>query len=884
MDNKYLILKGDRLVLPDQVIPSQYNLHLSPSLKDFTFNGTVDISVKVARETQIIIIHAIELKISLAKIGDLVASKISFYEPEEVAILEFDQSVMPIENTTLTLEFQGILNDQMRGFYRSKYTLNGEDRYMGSTQFEPTDARRSFPCFDEPALKAVFNVKLTIPSNLTALSNMPELSILENTNSTKTYTFDKTPKMSTYLLAYCFGEFTYIEGHTKDGVRVRIYKTAGQEESGEFALDVSIKSLNYYCNYFEISYPLTKCDQIAVPDFNLGAMENWGLITYREDMLLTSPQTNTNQRSEIAEVIAHELAHQWFGNLVTMDWWDSLYLNEGFATWVGCMATNHIFPEWNYWLKFTSTYLNSALSLDALDNSHPIEVPVFNSNQINEIFDTISYDKGSCIIRMMDGRFGESFRKGLVQYLKKHQYKNTRSDDLWDSISQVSGIDAKSFIDNFIKKTGYPVISFKATSSPGTFELTQKKFTYHQATTQTETQNTEQRSGSSSPGSTSSNSDNQGLWNCFIKIQTDQSTHEVMLDKKQCLVKIPNFNPITNPQAWIKPNFGQTGYYRIDYDPIIIKGLIPRIRSLELPATDRLGLINDSYHLCKAGLSSIGSYMELVGAYVNEKEASIWSVIVKHLSFIKELSHDEPYYPQLAQFITKLLKPISTRLKFDPVLGESSSDSMLREIINIELGSLGDTEVIMESKKRFQSFVEDTSSLHSDITSTVLNTVLLNGGELEQNELISQYLVSNNTSLKLNVQTAISKVSTPKLLEKALDFSLSKNVRAQDTFVSWYSIPSQLKPYALDYFQKHFKEIYAVHQSSSLFHHIVSSVLPIKLNQIQLDQIELFFSENPIANCERTIRQDIERIKINSIWFQQIGKDLLKWFDSQKKE
>eukprot|EP01132_Coremiostelium_polycephalum_P007767 gene7767-9561_t len=852
-DYQHLIDRNDRLVLPETVKPINYIIHLHPNLREFTFSGEVDIKLQVIKPTKIVVIHAIELDIKLGWAGPSnKCTNIEYYIPEEVAILEFEHE-LTTDATTLHLEFTGILNDKLKGFYRSKYVVGGEDRYLATTQFESTDARRAFPCFDEPALKATFTIKLTVENHLTAISNMDIIKdkTVTNSDSTITYTFEETPVMSTYLLAFVVGELTFVESHTKEGIRVRVYNVIEKEESAQYALEIATKALSFFIDFFQIPYPLKKCDHIAIPDFSFGAMENWGLIAYRESILLTSSKTTLRTLQRIAIVIGHELAHQWFGNLVTMEWWSQLWLNEGFATFMGYLVTDHLFPEWNVWLNF-SEIRNTALTLDSLENSHQIEVPVRSSSQIKEIFDAISYNKGSCIIQMVQGRFGDNFRKGLTHYLNKHSYKNTNTEDLWESLSILSGIDVKHFLDSFTKHSGYPVISFKSTSTPGQFELTQKKFKH------------------------GVESADDPTWVCYVKIQTDSGLHDVVLDKKSDIITIPNYNP----NGWIKPNFGQTGYYRIDYDVSIIKGLIPQIKSLSLPAVDRHGLLVDTFYLARNKTIPITIFMDLVTAYVNETEYFIWSFIIDRLTYLSNLTEGESYHSKLNEITLKLLKPISKKLGFYPSKGESPSDVFLREKILDKLGALGDPETLAECRKLFQEFKKDDKSLPNDIRNTVLASVLLHGGEVEQNEIFEKYLKSTTVADKTSYLSVLSMTSSKSLVEKALEFSISKNVRSQDTHVVWLSVPNKFRLVSWEYLVKNFKTIDQQFHESRLFIRIISSTLKSRFAQSSLDEIEHFFKDHPVPIAERSIKQDLETININNQFFEFCTKELQSWVNN----
>jgi puromycin-sensitive aminopeptidase len=382
------------------------------------------------------------------------------FEEDEILVLEF-AGELPLGEGVLAMRFNGTLNDQMRGFYRSKYEYKGETKNMAVTQFESVDARRCFPCWDEPSFKAKFKLTLEVPSELVALSNMPIVNE-KIAGPIKTVEYEESPVMSTYLVAIVVGLFDYIEGVTSEGNKVRVYTQVGKSNQGKFALDVGVKSLNLYKEFFDTPYPLPKLDMVAIPDFTNGAMENYGLVTYREIYLLFDEQSSSaSTKQNVAITVAHELAHQWFGNLVTMEWWTHLWLNEGFATWMSYLAVDSFFPEWNIWTQFLDS-TTSALKLDSLAESHPIEVEIHHASEIDSIFDSISYDKGASVIRMLQSYLGaERFQKALASYIKKYAYSNAKTEDLWAVLEEVSGEPVKNLMTTWTKKQGYPVIGVK---------------------------------------------------------------------------------------------------------------------------------------------------------------------------------------------------------------------------------------------------------------------------------------------------------------------------------------------------------------------------------------------------------------------------------------
>ncbi|KAG7220287.1 hypothetical protein INR49_018303, partial [Caranx melampygus] len=473
--------------LPTDVYPVNYGLCLKPDLIDFTFEGKLEAVVEVTQATNQIVMNCADIDIITASFapqgGDEInATGFNYQNEDEKVTLSFP-SALQKGSGTLKIDFVGELNDKMKGFYRSKYTTPaGDIRYAAVTQFEATDARRAFPCWDEPAIKATFDITLIVPKDRVALSNMNVIDRKpypddENLVEVK---FATTPIMSTYLVAFVIGEYDYVESQSSDGVTVRVYTPVGKAEQGKFALEVATKTLPFYKDYFSVPYPLPKIDLIAIADFAAGAMENCGLVTYRETALLIDPKNScSSSRQWVALVVGHELAHQWFGNLVTMEWWTHLWLNEGFASWIEYLCVDHCFPEYDIWTQFVSADYTRALDLDALDSSHPIEVNVGHPSEVDEIFDAISYSKGASVIRMLHNYIGdEDFRKGMNAYLMKFQHKNASTEDLWDCLEQASGKPIAAVMGSWTKQMGFPIIVVdqEQQGDDRILKLSQKKF------------------------------------------------------------------------------------------------------------------------------------------------------------------------------------------------------------------------------------------------------------------------------------------------------------------------------------------------------------------------------------------------------------------------
>ena len=457
------------------VIPINYRLTFEPDLKKFTFHGMESIYVHCKNSTKIITMHCAELKIISCQVKS--GKKIIKSIPKTVTKTEELQITLSEKikgDVIIDLEFQGILNDRLLGFYRSQYIQNGKTKYLATTQFEAADARRAFPCWDEPEAKATFEISIIADNKFTAISNMPIKSKKKINNKT-IYNFMKTPIVSTYLIYLGVGEFEYLTGKIGK-TQIRVITTKGNKSKGKFSLDLGKKLLTSYEKYFGIKYPLPKLDLIAVPDFAAGAMENWGAITFRETILLYDPKTSSTKTKQfIAEVISHEIAHMWFGNLVTMKWWNDLWLNESFATFMATKFVDKFYPEWDLWNQFVEDAMNVAMGLDSLKTTHPIDVKVNSPAEIREIFDAISYDKGGCVLRMLEHYVGEpNFQKGLKKYLSDFKYKNAKGQDLWDAIGKASKMPVTSMINTWLKQPGFPLVEINQDGN--TLKLQQKRY------------------------------------------------------------------------------------------------------------------------------------------------------------------------------------------------------------------------------------------------------------------------------------------------------------------------------------------------------------------------------------------------------------------------
>ncbi|KAG7220249.1 hypothetical protein INR49_018305 [Caranx melampygus] len=635
--------------LPTDVYPVNYGLCLKPDLIDFTFEGKLEAVVEVTQATNQIVMNCADI--------DIITASFAPQGGDEINATGFNYQN---EDEKVTLSFPSALQKDIR--------------YAAVTQFEATDARRAFPCWDEPAIKATFDITLIVPKDRVALSNMNVIDRKpypddENLVEVK---FATTPIMSTYLVAFVIGEYDYVESQSSDGVTVRVYTPVGKAEQGKFALEVATKTLPFYKDYFSVPYPLPKIDLIAIADFAAGAMENWGLVTYRETALLIDPKNScSSSRQWVALVVGHELAHQWFGNLVTMEWWTHLWLNEGFASWIEYLCVDHCFPEYDIWTQFVSADYTRALDLDALDSSHPIEVGgrvnVGHPSEVDEIFDAISYSKGASVIRMLHNYIGdEDFRKGMNAYLMKFQHKNASTEDLWDCLEQASGKPIAAVMGSWTKQMGFPIIVVdqEQQGDDRILKLSQKKFC------------------ASGPH----NGEDCPSWMVPISICTSEDPKctklNVLLDRPETTVTVSG---VASDQ-WIKlVHVGESA---------------AGIRDLSLQPVDRLGLQNDLFSLSRAGMISTVEVLKLMEAFVNEPNYTVWSDLSCNLGVLSSLLSHTDFHEEIQEFIRDLFTPIGLDLGWDSKAGEDlrSPADMQEEKNRIErvLGAISAPDLIQK--------------------------------------------------------------------------------------------------------------------------------------------------------------------------------------------
>lgn len=647
------------------------------------------IDSEITKPTKEIVLNAIDLKIGTTKVSvdhtkstqGWESTNVTYDEGAQRATITFDQEIPVSKKAAVVISFEGIMNNDMAGFYRSKYKpvvtpadsvpRDDEWHYMFSTQFESCDARRAFPCFDEPNLKASFDFEIEIPNDQVALSNMP----VKETKSTKEgwqmVSFETTPIMSTYLLAWAVGDFEYVEAFTDrryngKQLPVRVYTTRGLKEQGRYALEHAPKTIDYFSEIFDIDYPLPKSDLLAVHEFTHGAMENWGLVTYRTTRVLFDEKTaSARLKNDIAYVVAHELAHQWFGNLVTMDWWDELWLNEGFATWVGWLAVDHIHPEWQVWAQFVNEGFEGAFKLDGIRSSHPIHVPVRDALDVNQIFDAISYLKGCSSIRMLANHLGvKTFLKGVSNYLKAHAYGNAKTKALWDALSEASGQNVNEIMGPWITKIGHPVVT--VAEEPDQISLKQTRFL--------------------STGDVKPEEDTTTWW---LPLNLEGKKGQQGIAPISMTTKEETIRDVDT--EFYKVNSGATGFYRVNYPPARLDKLSTQLDRLSIE--DRIAIIGFANEMAFSGHGTTAGLLSFLRGFTNETHSLVWTQVADAIgSVVSVFAEDAEIKAGLNKFAVQLIDGKVKELGWEFPEGEDYLTTQMRARLILSAVSNGHEE------------------------------------------------------------------------------------------------------------------------------------------------------------------------------------------------
>jgi len=839
--------------LPEHVKPINYELFFEPDLTAFKFSGHEKISLEISQPTSEIILNSAELEIKSVALhykGQTLKPKIKLDKKTERLILKFG-SLISENHAVLEIEFGGELNDKLIGFYRSKYKAqDGSEKYLATTQFEAPLARRAFPCFDEPDKKAIFDVALKIAENFEAISNMPIRSeTIEG--GKKVVRFETTPKMSTYLLYLGVGEFEFLEDKYND-VAIRVVTTAGKKEQGRFSLENTKKFLKYFEDFSGIKYPLPKLDLIAIPDFAYGAMENWGAITFREIALLfDEKKTSTTVKKYVAEVVAHELWHQWSGDLVTMKWWNDLWLNESFATYMAYKAVDNYFPELQMWEDFLRSETSDSMAEDSLKTSHPIDVEVKTPEETEELFDKISYGKGGSVLRMIEGYLGEeTFRKGVANYLEKHKYSNATAEDLWASLAEASSPDIKEVMASWINQAGHPLVDAKLKDNK--LLLEQGRLVFGPKKRQ--------------------------AWKIPLVIGTEAGQHRLLFGEKKGA-----FDFQQKPE-WYKLNFSQGGYYRARYAEKDLDRLKFVMGEGKLGTFDRWGLLNDMFYLTVLGETNIAHFFNLLKAYENETEYFVLSDVRSSLAFLKFIFSETPewkeLWPKFREYAKKPFAAAFAKLGWEPKKDESLQDSLLRATAIGYLAFAEDQDVVKTGLLKFvDEMLKEPEKIHPDLRGSILYIAATNGDAETHTKFAEQYVSTRSPEEKAKFLAAMGEFTDPELLKQTLDFAFSDKVKSQDLRYLWATIGSNAnaRGILLKWFEENWQKAEKHKESAAIFKFLLEALITVHLGKEKEVELATFLEAHKVG-YKMTVAKSLERLRRNTAFLENNKEILVNYF------
>uniref|UniRef100_A0A0D9RP81 Aminopeptidase n=1 Tax=Chlorocebus sabaeus TaxID=60711 RepID=A0A0D9RP81_CHLSB len=889
------------LRLPNVVIPLHYDLFVHPNLTSLDFVASEKIEVLVSNATQFIILHSKDLEITNATLQSEEDSRymksgkelkvLSYPAHQQIALL-VPEKLTPHLKYYVAIDFQAKLADGFEGFYKSTYrTLGGETRILAVTHFEPTQARMAFPCFDEPLFKANFSIKIRRERRHTALSNMPKVKTIELEGGLLEDHFETTVKMSTYLVAYIVCDFHSVSGITSSGVKVSIYASPDKRNQTHYALQASLKLLDFYEKYFDINYPLPKLDLIAIPDFASGAMENWGLITYRETSLLFDPKTSSaSDKLWVTKVIAHELAHQWFGNLVTMEWWNDIWLNEGFANYMELIAVNATYPE----LQFDDHFLDvcfEVITKDSLNSSRPISKPAETPTQIQEMFDEVSYNKGACILNMLKDFLGEEkFQKGIIQYLKKFSYRNAKNDDLWSSLSNsclesdfTSGgvchldpkmtsnmltflgenAEVKEMMTTWTLQKGIPLLVVKQDGH--SLRLQQERFLQGVFQEDPEWRALQERY----------------LWYIPLTYSTSSSTviRRHILKSKTDTLDLPENT------SWVKFNVDSNGYYIVHYEGHGWDQLITQLNQNHtlLRPKDRIGLIHDVFQLVGAGRLTLDKALDMTH-YLQHETSS--PALLKGLNYLELFYHMmdrrniSDISENLKRYLLQYFKPVIDRQSWSDE--GSVWDRMLRSALLKLACDLNQAPCIQRAAELFSQWMESSGKLN--IPTDVLKIVYSVGAQTTTgwNYLLELYELSMSSAEKNKILYALSTSKHQEKLQKLIELGMEgKVIKTQDLAALLHAIARRPKGQQLawDFVRENWTHLLKKFDLGSFaIRIIISGTTSHFSSKDKLQEVKLFFESLEAQGSHLDIFQIVlETITKNIKWLEKNLPTLRMW-------
>jgi puromycin-sensitive aminopeptidase len=772
-DHSISIDDAARYRLPRTVLPHRYELRLTPDLPGATFEGECVTELEIVDPTNTIVCNAAGLEVREAWLVDCDGNRIEaemIHVDDELERLTIELAAVPVGNRWwLHTRFSGVLNDKLAGFYRSSYTdVDGAEQTIATTQFEATDARRAFPCWDEPDLKAVFSVTLVVDEGLTALSNAAEVERSPASAGRVTVRFADTMVMSTYLLAFVVGPLELSDtATTRGGVPVRVAHPHGKGDLSAYALDVAVFCLDWFADYYGIPYPGDKLDLVAIPDFAFGAMENLGCVTFREVLLLVDPEKATQlELQNVTDVIAHELAHMWFGDLVTMKWWNGIWLNEAFATFMEMLATDAYRPDWQRWTSFALSR-SAAFDVDALTSTRPVEFPVVSPADAEGMFDLLTYEKGAAVLRMLEQYLGvDAFREGVRRYLVAHAHGNTETSDLWEALEDATGQPVRRIADSWILQGGFPVVRAEIVSDhselsePHVVRLTQSPCRYQGDLGDGEAHHLDER-----------------RWAAPIMVSV--RSEGVVRFEKVLLDDTSSDLTLFEPPDWVLVNTEGAGYYRGDYPTELLASLASHADT-DLSAVERFGLLDDHWAAVLGGRANAVEHLDLVLGRRAEADLSVWQRVVTSLRALDRLLDDDDSRHILAQRVATLIGPALERIGGEPDPSDDDRTRQVRGVLFEALGGLGADPAAALRARDLLEADDAGATVDPGLLAAAVNVVAATGGAAEFEGFLDRSRQAATPQAEQRFLMALADFDDVELVERTVVACLGDDVRTQN--------------------------------------------------------------------------------------------------------
>ncbi len=839
--------------LPSVVIPERYAISLKPDLATFTFTGSETIEVNVASATKTILLNALDLTIdsvTAEQDGVIVPGVAQIDTATERATLTFNAE-LSAGSWQLNIQFAGEINDKLRGFYRSAQTLSdGEKSWIALTQFEATDARRAFPCFDEPAFKATFKLTLYVDQDLTALSNTAVENETVDDYGKKTITFKETMKMSTYIVAFIVGKLEASEAVMVDGIPMRIYSPMGKLHLTKFALEIGAAALSFFNKYYGIKYPGDKMDMIAVPDFAFGAMENLGAVIYRESALLVDTEQASHAELErIADVVAHELAHMWFGNLTTMKWWNGIWLNEAFATFMELVAVDNFKPQWKRWETFGVSRA-MAFATDGLRATRPIEFPVRAPEEANGMFDVLTYEKGASVLRMLEQYIGaEKFKSGVNSYLNKHKHANTETNDLWLALASASQEPVQEIMNSWIFQEGYPLISVTLAGENNKLTISQRRFLYLDG-------------------------DAKECYQVPILLKAKMKGDSTLVEQRLLLTEKKTEVTIgSGAIEWVIVNAGGSGFYRVDYSSDLLAAMKTLLANSysdstgagnSLSTLERFNLVSDLWALTINGTVALNDFFQLVKLFKDEPDKNVWTVIVSALQYCERIFDANPQQnAKVKELARELLGPTYKRLGWEATDGESELTKQLRGIAILTLGTTGgDTAIQEQAALLYDKHLSGEKILPPDVLSSVVTILAHTGDQKRYEQFETLFKNGSSPQEQERYMYALGQFQQEELLQKTMAKTLAGEVKGQNApyLVRNIMLNPRGRQVSWKFVKGNWEQINKTYPSL-----IITRLVEGVTGLIDADlakEVFAFFDGYEFAGGQKTVDQHLEKLKV----------------------